>query len=247
MKQSSRGMIATVHYRGREAFDETLVMSLLDFLSIRFAGIFFTISDATNDELVRMLQADDRCKTLMIAAKGAGDARRRAVTAAKAEFPNLSSFQLCDFDRLLTWYDYFPDELSHMSRLPVEKDSYCILGRTPNAFDSHPYAWRVTESLVNQVAEKLFQIDHVDITAGSEIFATSLIDIFLRDNRGRLNDGEWPRIVLANGGKLTYQACDGLCYASRNHDGMSDDPARQLTERLQIAAAITQSLYDERR
>ena len=43
-----------------------------------------------------------------------------------------------------------------------------------------------------------------------------------------------------------YQACEGLCYKERNTDHLQAQPAYQLMRRLQIAAAIADSLYLER-
>lgn len=245
MKRLDRGIIATVHSRRRQEMEETEVLSLLNFLDSHFTGVFMVISDVTHKTLLQLFNAHPSCKTMVIPAKGAANARRKAVFGAKEAYPELQSFQLCDFDRLLTWYTMYPNELAQISQLDIGKDTYCILGRTTRAFESHPQPWRMTEVLVNQVAEAYFKIPHVDITAGSEIFSATLINLFLQENRGRLNDGEWPRKVVANRGNLMYHACDGLCYAPRNQDGMTDDPARQLMERLQLAAAITKSLYEE--
>ncbi|WP_430609503.1 hypothetical protein [Enterococcus sp. DIV0876] len=246
MTRTKRGIIATVHNRRNDLLEVSDVSTVLDFLANCFEGVFLAISDVTDPLLTHLLNAHHQCKTMIIPANGAGDARRKAVRAAKEAYPALTSFQLCDFDRLLTWQTSFPDELAQISQLEIGKETYCILGRTPQAFDSHPQAWRVTEALVNQVAQACFQLEDVDITAGSEIFSASLIDVFLKDNHARLNDGEWPRKVLTYGGNLMYHACDGLCYADRNRDGLSDDPMRQLMGRLQLAAAITKSLYEER-
>ncbi|MFQ7654920.1 MAG: hypothetical protein ACLRKY_11960 [Enterococcus gallinarum] len=110
-------------------------------------------------------------------AVGAGPARRQAVARAGKTFPQLASFQLCDFDRLITWCEEYPDELSALSCQPFPTNTFCILGRTKKVFLSHPTAWQRTEKLVNEIAAEVFHIKGLDITAGSVLFSAELIPL----------------------------------------------------------------------
>lgn len=101
------------------------------------------------------------------------------------------------------------------------------------------------ERLINEIAADFFQIEEVDIAAGSALFPISLIPTLLKNNNAHLNDGEWPRNVQRSGGTIVYQACDGLRFEERNKDPFEHESAFQLMQRLQVAAIISESFYTE--
>jgi len=139
----------------------------------------------------------------------------------------------------------YPEELVAISKKPLPANTYCILGRTARAFASHPQTWQRTERLINEIAADFFQIEEVDIAAGSALFPISLIPTLLKNNNARLNDGEWPRNVQRSGGTIVYQACDGLRFDERNKDPFEHESAFQLMQRPQVAADISESFYTE--
>ena len=157
----------------------------------------------------------------------------------------LDSLHICDFDRVVTWIETYPEELVAISKQPLPENTYCILGRTARAFASHPQTWQRTECLINEIATDFFQIEEIDVAAGSALFPISLIPTLLKNNNARLNDGEWPRNVQRSGGTIVYQACDGLRFDERNKDPFEHESAFQLMQRLQVAADISESFYTE--
>lgn len=56
----------------------------------------------------------------------------------------------CDFDRVLHWAEYHPDELQRVVAAIAAYD-FAVLGRTERAFASHPRIQRDTEAIINHV------------------------------------------------------------------------------------------------
>lgn len=242
-----RGIVATLHITSKDTISLSDVEKTITILRSYFSQVILAVSEVTKPEIKRYLwQLPPQIYLFELPAVGAGPARRQAVARAGKTFPQLASFQLCDFDRLITWCEEYPDELSALSCQPFPTNTFCILGRTKKAFLSHPTAWQRTEKLVNEIAAEVFHIKGLDITAGSVLFSAELIPLLVSADSSRWTDGEWPTKVKHHGGHIFYQACEGLCYKERNTDHLQAQPAYQLMRRLQIAAAIADSLYLER-
>lgn len=243
---AKRGIIATIHITRQDQLTLTEVKKTVYWLQKNFSVVMFSISDKTKKEVQHYLSSQSGIETVTLPVCGAAKARQLLVAAAANAHPEVSSFQLCDFDRLATWVSSFPEELAVLAQKPIEKFEYQILGRTPKAFLSHPKAWRQTEALVNEVASEVLKLPNVDITAGSALFSASVIPYLLLPSDYRLNDGLWPRRVQQSGGILSYQACDGLMYIpTLNQSHLEDESSYQLMGRLQLAASITKSLFEE--
>lgn len=243
-----RGIIATLHITSKDTISLSDVEKTITILRSYFSQVILAVSEVTRPEIKQYLrQLCPQVSLFELPAVGAGPARRQAVARSGEAFPQLASFQLCDFDRLITWCEEYPDELAALSCQPFPANTFCILGRTKKAFVSHPTAWQRTEKLVNEVAAEVFNIKDLDITAGSVLFSAELIPLLVSADTSRWTDGEWPTKVKQQGGHILYQACEGLCYKERNADHLESQPAYQLMRRLQIAAAIAESLYLERK
>lgn len=96
-----------------------------------------------------------------------GRYRRRvlATTLRNVAQSQASHLHLCDFDRVLHWAEYYPDELRATLRTMSGYD-FTVLGRTERAFASHPRVQRDTETLINHVFA-LASGHAWDVTAGS--------------------------------------------------------------------------------
>jgi hypothetical protein len=123
-----------------------------------------------------------------------------------------SYIHLCDWDRLLHWAEFHPDELCEVVAAIPSYD-FLIMGRTTQAFSSHPRVQRDTETLINHVFG-LSWGQPLDITAGarglSRRAARALIDLPDPEPTAG-NDGAWP-LYLARDPELVigYAATDGL-------------------------------------
>jgi hypothetical protein len=123
-----------------------------------------------------------------------------------------SAIHLCDWDRILHWAEFHPDELREVVEAIPNYD-LLILGRTERAFASHPQVQRDTEKLINHVFGLAWG-QSLDIGAGarglSRRAARMLIDLPEPEPTAG-NDGAWP-LFLARQSELTigYAATEGL-------------------------------------
>ena len=157
----------------------------------------------------------------------------------------------CDFDRLLHWSLHYPRELRGVVKVKIPAADYLVLGRTPAAFESHPNAQRMTESLTNRV----FSFIHgqeMDVTAGSCGLSRAAAEQIMRHSMEPTNatDTEWPLIIarLAPADlAVSYLATQGLAYETATFLGAAARAAADHPENWQrrlglardsVAAAI---------
>lgn len=123
-----------------------------------------------------------------------------------------SYIHLCDWDRVLHWAEFYPDELREVIEAIPGYD-LLIQGRTSRAFASHPRVQRDTEALINHVFGLAWG-QSLDVTAGarglSRRAARMLIDLNLPEPTVG-NDAAWP-LYLARQPDLVigYAATEGL-------------------------------------
>lgn len=136
-----------------------------------FSEIYLCISDKTHDSVIETFTKLFE-NSLVIKKKGAADARRQVVSYGLLTKRTSRYFLYCDFDRVLTWLETNSRELETLIReIDTGNYDYVILGRTEQAFLSHPVSWQETEKLTNLVASKFLNIGDLDITAGAAIFS----------------------------------------------------------------------------
>lgn len=78
---------------------------------------------------------------------------------------NHEHYHYCDLDRLVTWCLKNKEEIPVIKNL-VTKYDYLIIGRTKEAFETHPIEWQKTEEISNKIFSFEFG-QEADITAGS--------------------------------------------------------------------------------
>jgi hypothetical protein len=91
--------------------------------------------------------------------------RRLAIEQALVNAPQATHIHFCDFDRVLHWAEYYPDEL-RLTLDTLSQYDFTVLGRTRRAFDSHPRIQRDTEGIVNHVFVTVSGLPW-DVTAAS--------------------------------------------------------------------------------
>jgi hypothetical protein len=106
----------------------------------------------------------------------------------------------CDFDRILHWMEFHPEELIDVAQQITAHD-FTILGRTPRAFATHPRLQRDTEAIINHVFERVSDRAW-DTGAGarglSRRAAEAIVSGCLDDQIS--NDVTWPLCLLQMGG-----------------------------------------------
>lgn len=139
-----------------------------------------------------------------------------------------------DLDRLLRWVERRPAEWRDtLARIPT--CDYLVIGRTPNAYASHPQALVQTEALSNTVISHLVG-QAMDVSAGSKGFsrqAASYVVEHTRPGRARSGhalgaDGEWTVLLKQAGYQLGYIEVDGLDWESADrYQSQAADSSRQ--------------------
>lgn len=177
-------------------------------IELLYPECFITISHQTSQELKELL-GESGFFTKFIPKLGAAHARREAIKWGLTG--SSQHFHYCDFDRLLTWADRHYDELKDQSKTRHSSD-YLILGRTERAFQTHPFAWKETEKLTNQIFSMEFG-KRVDITTGSCLFSRASAQCIIQHSSAKVTDTEWPMIIhrMAKG-KVGYREVEGLEY-----------------------------------
>ena len=204
---------------------------VLPLLSSLYAHMLVVLSPATS-ATTRQRLADSGATVVVNESGLAGSSnflgrkRRQAVLLALDETPAASHAHLVDFDRLLHWADFYPDELRAMLPRLTEHD-FTVLGRTARAFDTHPRVQRDTEAIINHVFS-LASGHAWDVTAaarGVARRARALIADCADDTIG--NDCSWPLCIMrASELTLGYHETEGLEFETLDRFALPDE-ARQ--------------------
>lgn len=146
--------------------------------------------------------------------------RRVAVERALHHSPAATHIHFCDFDRVLHWAEYYPDELKTTLDFLVRYD-FTVLGRTPRAFASHPRIQRDTEGIVNQVFHQVSG-EPWDVTAASRGLSRRAVQTIAADCHDDTigSDCSWPLFVMRRGGlNLGYLQTEGLEFETLDRYG----------------------------
>jgi hypothetical protein len=164
-----------------------------------------------------------------------------------------------DMDRLLRWVETRHDEWQWTVQSVADAD-HVIMGRTKQAYQSHPKALIETEKISNAfVSHCLGQT--IDASAGSKGFSRRAAQCLManaKPGRALGADGEWAILLHRAGFGLCYVEADGLDWetADRYLDRAADgERQRQLAEeydsnaknwdaRVQVALEIVQGGID---
>jgi hypothetical protein len=114
-----------------------------------------------------------------------------------------------DMDRLLHWLETRPLEWQQTVEV-VSKTDCLIIGRTEQAFQTHPQAIQQTEKVINAVFSHLLGRP-VDLGGGSRGFSRRCVELLVAASvPGRWTDAEWPALLHQAGFAVDYLAVDGL-------------------------------------
>jgi hypothetical protein len=164
-----------------------------------------------------------------------------------------------DMDRLLRWVETRPDEWRQTLRAIWEADCL-IVGRSEQAYETHPKALIQTEQISNRVVSALVG-QPMDVSAGSKGFSRRAVKFLMANTepgRAMGTDGEWTVLLHRAGFRVEYLAVDGLDWESADrYQEQAADGARQRqmaveydvdasnwAARVQVALEITQAALD---
>jgi len=184
----------------------------LDELKARYARLAVLCSRTTAPEAVRQLREAGVLATEdgHPPSRGRlGQVRRQVLQLALEA--GAEQLHFCDLDRALHWVAWHPQELEKVLQEMPEYD-FLVLGRTPEAFASHPPDQTLTESLANTVFNLTTGLGW-DIVAASRGISARAARWLLGHSREATfgTDAEWPMLLRQAGEfHLGYRECDGL-------------------------------------
>jgi hypothetical protein len=251
-------VLALIHYDPNGAlFDQTV--RVLPRLQQAFADIAIFANAATAPHSIVYLRDHGvrvTAEATQVGLNHVGWFRRAAVQLA---LQGSCPFILyCDFDRILHWMEFQPQELIDVAQQMSAQD-FTILGRTPRAFATHPRIQRDTEAIINHVFERI--TDRVwDTGAGarglSRRAAEAIVTHCLDDQIS--NDVTWPLCLQQLGDfALGYIETEGLEFETPDRftaevaqaggvaqwsERLDDDPQHWATRlelaRIEVAAML---------
>lgn len=183
---------------------------------------------------------------------------RRAVIARALEL-GAQHLVFCDFDRMLHWAEFYPDELAAVLAHITECD-FTVFGRTKRAFASHPRCQRDTEAVINTVFATISERPW-DTGAGARSMsrraATAILAGCADESVGV--DCTWPLFLLRqNDFRLDYIATEGMEFETPDryadqvaelgsvhawNDRLDRDP-KQWAMRLELARVEVEAMIE---
>ena len=188
---------------------------VLPLLSALYGGVLVILSPATPPATSRLLEDAGAHVVvndpgLMGSSNFLGRKRRLAVMLSLETAPEATHAHLCDFDRVLHWAQFHPEELRAVLPFLCAYD-FTVLGRTARAIASHPRVQRDTEAIINHVFG-LTSGRAWDVTAASRGIsrrASRVIAECADDTIG--NDCSWPLCIMRHAKlSLAYRETNGL-------------------------------------
>ena len=161
-----------------------------------------------------------------------------------------------DFDRLLRWVETRPGEWQR-TLTAIQQVDCLVIGRTDDAYRTHPRALVETEAISNLVTSYLIG-QSLDASAGSKGFSRRAVEFLMahcQPGRALGADADWLVTLHRGGFAIDYLQVDGLDWESADRfqeqaaDGHSQSQAAQAydrdpehwSQRLAIALEIVES------
>lgn len=257
-----QGVFLAATHRDEEGRWMPVVERRLHLLAARYAHLVVLCARDTVPAAVQQLQEAG----VQVAVDGdppgperMGHARRQVLRMALEA--GARHLHFCDLDRALHWVAWYPGELDQVLR-EVQEYDFLVLGRTPEAFASHPPDQTLTESLANTVFNLATGLGW-DIAAASRGLSARAARYLLDHSQEATfgTDAEWP-MLLRHAGifRIGYRECDGLGFetadaypdevaAAGGREAWrlqrSQDPAVWV-RRLELATAIARAAVTTR-
>ena len=199
------------HPRGEYARFETLLPTLGQV----YAEIIIALPPETDAALVQKLQtlSSDRLPVIVRVASQWPSGRYLALHTALER--GAEYVQYVDFDRLLRWVETRPEEWRRTAAAVCETDCL-VIGRSPQAYQTHPRALVQSEAISNRVASH-FLGREMDISAGSKGLSRRALEVVVARSspvHPFAADVEWPLLVKQAGYDLRDIEVDGLDWES---------------------------------
>lgn len=237
----SVGLVAVLHDERGDLLDH--LQQHLSKAEGLYDTMFIALSD-TSDERLEPELIKQGFELIRIPKKGAAYARREVLRFAFEHEQVCDVYHYCDLDRLVTWLATELGELKHTIAQLIGSD-YVVIGRTEQAFKSHPVEWQETEQWTNHVFSLAIG-ERADVTAGSAGLSRHALVIIVKDlsnTKAKMTDAEWPLLVREKKGNASIKCLfvNGLCYREENRPTQTDE-LLNWTSRIRLAHEITTSI-----
>lgn len=210
--------------------------SLRPQLAASYAQIIIVTPATAGEAEVESVRALADATQLSVAISPAPPWSRYLALQTAFQHSTASHIHYADMDRLLRWVETRPDEWRQTVTI-VPQHECLIIGRTTQAFATHPQALQQTEQIINVLFSHLFG-QWVDLGGGSRGYSRRAVEHLLAHSApGPWDDAQWPMLLQRAGFRLDYLAVDGLDWESADrHQPQAADA--ELQRRLAAA-------YDE--
>lgn len=183
----------------------------------------------------------------------------RHAALSRALETNATHIHYADFDRILHWVETRAQEWRE-TVAAIETSDCLIIGRTAQAFQTHPQVLQQTEKIINSVLSHLLG-KPLDLGAGSRGFSRRAAQFLMANSppgRALGTDAEWPVLLHRAGFALDHIEVDGLDWESADHRQqrvadaeeqrhtaeMYDADPKRWARRVQIAQEIVHAGLD---
>ena len=163
----------------------------------------------------------------------------RSLAIKQALEADADTIQYCDLDRLIRWVETRPDELRE-TVAAIDGQDVVIIGRTEQAFNTHPHALKDTETAINALFSHLAGVK-VDIGSGSKSFSRKAAQVIMEHGQSDYaptTDAEWLALCYHAGFEISTVWVDGLDWESA--DQFRESAADAATQKAAADA------YDQR-
>jgi hypothetical protein len=240
-------LASTWHPRGELARFEKIAPLLHEM----YAGLVVSLPPEPDPHLVNSLM--NRFGVFVVVSPDWSWGRHLALQSA-LELPG-NHVHYVDFDRLLRWVETRADEWRKVVERTQELDCL-IVGRTEQAYRTHPKALVLTEKISNLVTSHLLG-QQMDVSAGCKGFSHQAAKFLIANcepGNALGTDAEWPVLLHRAGFDIEYMKVEGLdweipdqyqCQASgeerqRRQAEIYDANPENWERRVKIALEIVQ-------
>ncbi len=172
-----------------------------------YRQVVVTLPPDVDPAVVAALEAMERVQPIVTPAWPAG----RYLSLKYALATGADHIHYADFDRLLRWVEMRPDEWRQTVQVVLLSDCL-VIGRTAQAWATHPQALQQTEAISNAVFSDLLG-QELDLSAGSKGFSRAAVAALMANtqpNRAMGADSEWIVILQRCGFAIDSIQVDGL-------------------------------------
>lgn len=172
-----------------------------------YRRLVVTLPPDVDSAVVAALESMERVQPLVTPEWSSG----RYLALKTALETGVDYIHYADFDRLLRWVETRPAEWRQTVQVVVLSDCL-VIGRTAQAWATHPQALQQTEAISNAVFSQLLG-QNLDLSAGSKGFSRAAVEMLMANTQpGQAlgADSEWIVILHRAGVPIETVQADGL-------------------------------------